>query len=104
MHQIGLRQFLIVFVAGGMGLIAGAIGVGLAIEAHLISPPVLNLQMGCVTLVSFLLPSECPVAQLCAVANQAHENYIYAIWLLIQCTTSMDPHSVEVLRLSLAAP
>jgi hypothetical protein len=57
-----------------------------------------------VTLVSFLLPAGCPVAQLCPVANQAHESYIYAIWLYINSTTSIAPHGVELLRIPLTAP
>ncbi len=104
MHQIGLRQLLVVCVASGAALVVGAICCGLAIAAHLISPPMLNLHVGSVTLVSFLLPSGCPVAQLCAVANHAHENYVYAIWLFIKSTTSIAPHGVEVLRVPLVAP
>ena len=104
MRQIGLRQFLVVCVAGGAALVVGAICCGLAITAHLISPPMFNLHVGSVTLVSFLIPSGCPVAQLCPVAYQAHENYVYAIWLFINSTTSIAPHGIEVLRVPLAAP
>jgi hypothetical protein len=104
MHQIGLRQLLVVCVAIGAALVVGAICCGLAIAAHLISPPTLNLHVGSVTLVSFLLPSACPGAPLCPVANQAHENYIYVIWLSIKSTTTIAPHGVEVLRVPLTAP
>lgn len=104
MRDIDLKQILVIGVTSAAMLLAGAIGFGLAIEAHLIIPPPLNLQVGGVSLVSFLLPHECPAAQLCPVANRSHESYSYALWLFIYSNPSLAPHVFEVMRLPLAAP
>jgi len=104
MRDIDLKQILVIGVTGAAMLMAGAIGFGLTVEAHLILPPTLNLQVGSVSLVSFLLPHECPAAQLCPVANQSHESYSYALWLFIYSKPSMAPHVFEIMRLPLAVP
>ena len=101
MRHAGLVRILVIGVTCAAALITGVIGVGLAIETSVISPPALNVQVDSVTLVSFTLPHECPALQLCPIADQMHENYSYAIWPFISSDTSMPPHAIELARLPL---
>ena len=94
MRAMHLRQYLTAAVTLGLTLlIAGALGLGAAIQQGTVEPPPLDVQHGMIRIVAYRTHyPACPPYTQCPPQSVAPPQEYYVVWSIAQTATADQPY------------